>query len=90
MLGVDISVCARNRLQEGGTAESCVRDTTRLLHGRRYCAAGCFLDLPVISTAFCTKVTGSPQMTAENLCTFTSSSSVGLLTFDSAPVVTEQ
>src|SRR6266481_5815490 len=33
-LGVDISVCARNRLQEGGTAESCVRDTTRLLHGR--------------------------------------------------------
>src|SRR5216683_8102721 len=33
-LGVDISVCARNRLQEGGTAESCVRDNTRLLHGR--------------------------------------------------------
>src|SRR5260370_1352524 len=51
-LGVDISVCARNRLQEGGTAESCVRDTTRLLHGRHtasWIASSVSLSFPPLS-----------------------------------------
>src|SRR5712691_1059239 len=51
-LGVDISVCERNRLQEGGTAESCVRDTTRLLHGRHtalWIASSVSLSFPPLS-----------------------------------------
>src|SRR6266478_4374700 len=88
-LGVEILFAQRTVSKKGGTAESCVRDITRLLHAGLL-RWGCFLDFPVICTAFCTKVTGCPQTTAENLCTFASCSLDGLLTFDSAPVVTEQ
>jgi hypothetical protein len=39
------------------------RKSKKLYHGS-------FLGFPLISNHFCTKVTGSPQMTAEKLCTF--------------------
>jgi hypothetical protein len=90
-LGVD-NFCLRKEPspRRGGTAESCVRDTTRLLHGRHTASRVARPRFPCHFHHFCTIVTGSPQMTAKNLCSFASSSSVGLLTFDSALVVTEQ
>src|SRR5713101_4616004 len=85
-LGVDF--CSRKEPSpRRGTAESCVRDSTRLLHGRHTAsrvASSVSLSFPPLlhnshrfSTDDCRK---SMQ--------FASCSSVGLLTFDSAPVVT--